>query len=76
MNKNLKNEYPKMPESFHMTIKNTVNSLGENNEINIKRKSPFRIGVLVAAIIAVFTVTVFGADEVYNYFVKIRAYAR
>ena len=70
MNKNLQNEYPKMPEGFYMTVKNTVNSLGENNEINIKRKSPFRIGVLVAAIIAVFTVTVFGADEVYNYFVK------
>lgn len=70
MNKNLKSEYPEMSESFHRTVNKAVNSLVENNANNVKRKSPFRRSVLVAALIMMLTISAFGADSVYDYFVK------
>ena len=70
MNKNLRNEYPEMPLSFHRTVSNSVNLLGEKSEIIIKRKSPFKIGVLAAAIIMLFAVSAFGADRVYDHFIE------
>ncbi len=72
MNKNLRNEYPEMPSSFHRTVINSVNFLGEKSETTVKRKSPFKIGVLAAAIIMLFTVSAFGADRVYDYFIEMK----
>lgn len=75
MNKNLRNEYPEMPLSFHRTVNNSLNLLAEKSEITEKRKSPFKIGVLAAAIIMLFTVSAFGADRVYDYFIETKVNA-
>lgn len=70
MNINLKDEYPKTPEKFHSAVFETVQNVGEQTEFSVRKKSPFRVAVLVAAIIMLFTVTGFAANTVYDYFIK------
>lgn len=67
MNKNLKNEYPRKPESFHSAVIDTVQNIGEEKH---KRKLPVKFAVLVAAVVMLLSVSGFAADTVYDYFVK------
>lgn len=67
MNKNLKNEYPMTPESFHSVVIDTVENIGEEKQ---KRKSPVKIAVIIAAVVMLLSVSGFAADTVYDYFVK------
>ena len=67
MNKNLKNEYPRKPESFHSAVIDTVQNIGEEKH---KRKSPVKFAVLVAAVVMLLSVSGFAADTVYDYCVK------
>ncbi len=69
MNINLKDEYPKTPESFHSVVLETVQNVGEQNEPR-KKKSPFKVAVLIAAVVMLLSVTAFAANTVYDYFVK------
>lgn len=71
MNKNYKTEYPEIPESFHRAVNKAVNSLDEKAVIPERKKSPFRVIALVAAVFVLLTVSAFGADKVYDYFVKL-----
>ena len=67
MSKNLKGEYPKIPENFHSVVLETVQNVGEEKH---RRKSHVKIAVLVAAVVMLLSVTGFAANTVYDYFVK------
>lgn len=67
MNKNLKSEYPEIPESFHSVVLETVENIGIET---CRKKSPVKIAVLVAAVVMLLSVSGFAADTVYDYFVK------
>ena len=71
MNKNYKNEYPEIPASFHSAVNNAVNSLEKKAATPARKKSPFRVIALVAAVFVLLTVSAFGAEKVYDYFVML-----
>ena len=69
MNINFKDEYPKIPESFHSVVLDTVENIGIET---CRKKSPVKIAVLVAAaVVMLLSVSGFAADTVYDYFVKL-----
>lgn len=71
MNRNLKNEYPEMPDSFHSRVTTTLENLptSENNG-KIRSFSSLKIVALAAAIFVLLTVSAFGANEIYKKFVE------
>ncbi len=71
MNKNLKNEYPNVSESFHNRVISTLNSLQNcERQDNSRRFSPIRVAVLAATLIILLAVTVFAGSEVYQRFIN------
>ena len=67
MSINLKNEYPRTPETFHSVVFDTLENVGIETR---RKKSPVKIAVLVAAVVMLLSVTGFAANTVYDYFVK------
>lgn len=67
MSINLKNEYPRTPETFHSVVLDVVENVGVETR---RKKSPVKIAVLVAAVVMLLSVTGFAANTVYDYFVK------
>lgn len=71
MNKNLKNEYPEVPENFHKRVVSTLDSLPEcENRTVLNRFSPMKVAALAAALIILLTVTVFAGNAVYQSFIN------
>lgn len=71
MYKNLKNEYPEMPEKFHNSVIDAVENLSERTEkAKICRHSPVKIAALAAAITVLLAMTGFAANTVYEKFIN------
>lgn len=71
MYKNIKKEYPEVTENFRNCISVTLDNLPDTSDKNKNRCYPaVRIAALTAAIIALLTVSVFGANTVYEKFVE------
>lgn len=71
MIKNLKNEYPDVPENFHNRVISTLDGLQScEKQTKIRRDSPVRIAALAAALVLMLTVTVFAGNEVYKRFIN------
>lgn len=70
MNKNLKNEYPEMPMTFHKNVVSSFGKLDEKQEIKKHNRSPFKMIAFAAAIIVLMSVTGFAANTVYEKFIN------
>ena len=69
MSINFKNEYPRTPENFHYVVVETVQNIDEQNK-SVRKKTPFKVAVLAAAIVMILTVSAFGVENMYDYFGK------
>lgn len=70
MNKDLKNEYPEMPVSFHKNVVSSFEKLDKKQEVKINNRSPIKMIAFAAAIIVLMSVTVFAANTVYEKFIN------
>ena len=70
MNKDLKNEYPEMPVSFHKIVVSSFEKLDEQQMLKKHNRSPFKMIAFAAAIIVLMSVTGFAANTVYEKFIN------
>lgn len=70
MNKDLKNEYPEIPVSFHKNVVSSFEKLDEQQTLKKHNRSPFKMMAFAAAIIVLMSVTGFAANTVYEKFIN------
>lgn len=66
MYKNLKNEYPKMPHSFHDSVEKAL--LKTTVQQNKKNPNFGRIILIAAALVAILSLSVFAGNQVFDWF--------
>lgn len=75
MDKNLKDSYVQMPESFHNRIEETLESLDGTQKQKIKKFPKAAKVILIAAVItAILTVSAFAGDGVYKKWIEKKNY--